>query len=73
MEKWERVRTLEDPVGYLDRTAMNAFRKQHRRALLAAKRTLGLTPTDDGIEAIEARDAAVRALAPLSSRQRAAV
>jgi len=73
LEKWERVRSLEDPVGYLYRTAMNAFRKQHRRAVLATKRTLGLTPADDGIEAIEARDAAVRALAPLSSRQRAAV
>lgn len=73
LERWDRVGAMEDPVGYLYRTAMNAFRKGHRRALLATKRTLSLSPSDDGIGEIDARDVAVRALAPLSPRQRAAV
>jgi RNA polymerase sigma factor (sigma-70 family) len=73
LERWDRVGTLEDPRGYLYRTAMNSVRSRHRRALLAARRGLGVTPQDDAIAAVEARDAAVQALAPLSPRQRAAV
>ncbi|MGE5460286.1 MAG: RNA polymerase sigma factor [Solirubrobacterales bacterium] len=72
-ERWDRVSEMESPAGYLYRTAMNAFRKRYRRALLALRSTLRITPADDGIEAVEARDATVRALAPLSDRQRAAV
>jgi DNA-directed RNA polymerase specialized sigma24 family protein len=52
---------------------MNAFRTSYGRALLAAKRTMRLVPADDEIARIEGRDAAVRALASLSPRQRAAV
>ncbi len=73
LERWERVSLMDDPRGYLYRTAMNAFRSRYRRAFLAAKRTLGVTPADDGIAAVDARDAAVRALATLSPRQRVAV
>jgi RNA polymerase sigma-70 factor, ECF subfamily len=73
LERWERVSTLEDPRAYLYRTAMNAFRSRYRRALLAAKRTLGAIPADDAIAAVDERDVAVRALATLSPRQRAAV
>jgi len=73
LEHWDRVAEMESPVGYLYTIAMNEFRKGHRRAIAGAKRTLGLTPADDGISEIDARDATVRALAPLSPRQRAAV
>jgi hypothetical protein len=41
-ERWNRVSGLEDPVGFLLRTAMNVFRDRARRATLAARRTLGL-------------------------------
>lgn len=30
-ERWDRVHLLESPAGYLTRTAMNIFRKRHRR------------------------------------------
>ena len=73
LERWERVSRLDDPRAYLYRTAMNAFRSRYRRALLAAKRTLGAIPPDDAIAAVDERDVAVRALAALSPRQRAAV
>jgi RNA polymerase sigma-70 factor (ECF subfamily) len=72
-ERWDRVGTLDDPSGYLYRTAMNAFRSWHRRSALAAKRTVGLTPADDAIAMIDEQDAVVRALRPLSERQRAVV
>ena len=72
-ERWDRVGTLDDPAAYLYRTAMNAFRSRHRRAMLAAKRTIGLMASDDRIAEIDADDVVVRALAPLSARQRAAV
>ena len=73
LERWERVGRLDDPRAYLYRTAMNTFRSRYRRALLAAKRTLGAIPPDDAIAAVDERDVAVRALATLSPRQRAAV
>jgi RNA polymerase sigma factor (sigma-70 family) len=72
-ERWDRVREMDDPTGYLYRTAMNAFRSWHRRSALAAKRAIGLTRSDDSIEQLEEQDVVVRALAPLTARQRAAV
>ena len=73
LERWDRVGEMEDPRGYLYRTAMNVFRSRYRRATLVAKRTLGASQPDDGIAEVDARDATVRALAQLSPRQRAAV
>jgi RNA polymerase sigma-70 factor (ECF subfamily) len=52
---------------------MNAFRKRRRRAKLAVKRTIGLTWTDEDLEAVEAREVVVRTLAPLPPPQRAAI
>jgi len=72
-ERWDRVGAMEDPTGYLYRTAMNAFRSWHRRSALAAKRVIGLMRADDSIVQIEEHDVVVRALAPLGERQRAAV
>jgi len=39
-ERWDRVGTMQDPTGYLYRTAMNVFRKRSRRAALALRRAL---------------------------------
>jgi RNA polymerase sigma-70 factor (ECF subfamily) len=72
-ERWDRVGLMDDPRSYLYRTAMNAFRSRYRRSLLAAKRSVGITRPDDAMATVDARDAAVRALATLSPRQRAAV
>src|SRR5438045_4750227 len=43
-DRWDRVRSMEDPVGYLYRTAMNAFRSARRRFVRAANRTVGTRP-----------------------------
>jgi RNA polymerase sigma factor (sigma-70 family) len=72
-ERWESVRSMESPTGYLYRTAMNAHRSSYRRAVRAAKRAVSPPQTHDPFEEIAARDEALRALAKLTPRQRAAV
>jgi RNA polymerase sigma factor (sigma-70 family) len=72
-ERWDRVAVMENPSGYLYRIAMNAFRSWNRRATMAARRTVGLAAASDPIGEIEAHDAVLRVLAPLTERQRAAV
>jgi len=73
LERWDRVSSMDDPRGYLYRTAMNAFRSSFARAVLVSRRTMGMVPPDDAIAQVDERDAAVRALASLSPRQRASV
>lgn len=72
-ERWDRVRALQDPVGYLYRTAFNVFRKRSRRAALAVRRSLGLASVTDEFAAAEARHLVSQAMARLSPRQRAAL
>ena len=43
-ELWDRVRVMEDPTGYLYRTALNLYRKRLRRASLAVRRAIRLAP-----------------------------
>ena len=71
-ERWDRVREMERPAGYLYRTAMNAFRSRVRRAARAAKRLVGRAEEDEFARADE-RDAVARVLGTLTPRQRAAL
>jgi RNA polymerase sigma factor (sigma-70 family) len=73
LERWDAVAMMDDRAGYLHRTAMNVFRSQYRRAAVALKRAVSVGPEEDVFQAVEDRDAAVRALASLTPRQRAAV
>jgi RNA polymerase sigma-70 factor (ECF subfamily) len=72
-ERWARVAGLEDPVGYLFKTALNLHRSALRRAVTAARRTLRPAEVRDPFDEVAARDEAVRSLAVLTPRQRAAV
>jgi RNA polymerase sigma factor (sigma-70 family) len=72
-ERWDRVGSMEDPTGYLFRTAMNRFRSRLRRAARIARRVVGSAEGGDEFAAVEERDALARALAQLSERQRAAI
>lgn len=72
-ERWDRVGEMEDPTGYLYRTAMNIFRKRTRRAALALRRVVRLAPPRDELAEVEAREQVVQALAMLTPRQRASV
>ncbi len=69
-ERWHHVRSLDDPTGYLYRTAMNLFRKRRRRAAVAIRHAIGPRPRRDQLEDVESRDEVLRALATLSPRQR---
>jgi RNA polymerase sigma-70 factor, ECF subfamily len=72
-ERWDRVGTLDDPVGYLFKTALNLRRSALRRAMTAATRSIRPPAQRDPIESIIERDQAMRSLASLTARQRAAV
>jgi RNA polymerase sigma factor (sigma-70 family) len=72
-ERWDRVSAMDNPQGYLYRTAMNEFRNQYRRAVRATKRALMTGPPDDAFKVIDDHDAVVRALQDLVPQQRAAI
>ena len=72
-ERWEQVGAMDDPVGYLYRTAMNLFRKRYRRAVLAIRRSIGLAPSQDDFADADERDTVRRVLSTLPPRQRAAL
>ena len=72
-ERWDRIGGMDDPRGYLYRTAMNLFRKRYRRTMLAVRRTVGLTPSTDDFSDADDRHLVRHALATLPPRQRAAL
>ncbi len=39
-ERWDHVSIMENPTGFLYRTAMNVLRNRYRRAALAVRRAL---------------------------------
>src|SRR5262245_55027429 len=43
-ERWDRVRLMDNPAGYLYRTAINTFRKRYRRAKLFGRVAASLSP-----------------------------
>jgi RNA polymerase sigma-70 factor (ECF subfamily) len=72
-ERWERVDAMDDPVGYLYRTAMNLFRKRYRHAVMAVRRTIGLAPSRDDFADADERETVRRMLSTIPPRQRAAL
>ena len=72
-ERWDRVRLVDDPIGYLYRTAMNVFRRRYQRAVMAMKRVVGAGPGVDEFAEADERHVVRKALAELSPRQRAAL
>jgi RNA polymerase sigma-70 factor, ECF subfamily len=72
-ERWDRVREMDNPTGYLYRAAMNLFRNRSRRLRLELRRRPGADASPDAFEAVESRDRVARALRGLTPRQRAAL
>jgi len=72
-ERWDLVSGLEEPVGYLYRTAMNVFRRRYRRAKLAIRKAVGLAEQADAYAAVDAREVVIQGLRTLTPQQRAAV
>ena len=72
-ERWDRVSRMEDPAGYLHRTAINVFRDRSRRLVLAMRRAVRMAPPTNEYDTVEARSLAASVLGRLSPRQRAAI
>jgi RNA polymerase sigma factor (sigma-70 family) len=72
-ERWGRVRTMDEPVGYLYRTAMNMFRKRLRRRSVALRLIPARAEPADELSRVDSRHTVAAALASLPPRQRAAV
>jgi len=74
LERWDSVQLMDDPTGYLYRTAMNAFRTRYRRGLMALRRIALLEPRQrDLFSDIEIQDDVRQAISALTPRQRAAI
>jgi RNA polymerase sigma-70 factor (ECF subfamily) len=72
-ERWDRVERMDDPTGYLFRTAMNVWRMRRRAARRAAARIVMLAPAPDPYGEIELREDVRAMLRSLAPRQRAAL
>jgi RNA polymerase sigma-70 factor (ECF subfamily) len=72
-ERWDRVSAMENPTGYVFRTAMNLFRKRYRRAVLATRKAVRPALRADDFAAAEDREVVRATLAVLTPRQRAAI
>lgn len=70
LERWDRI---DNPAGYLYRSALNATRSRFRRLQIAAKRTFGEGESEDPFAAADLRDEVVRSLRELPERQRLAL
>jgi RNA polymerase sigma factor (sigma-70 family) len=72
-ERWERVRVMESPGGYVYRIAVNLHRRRLRRFTASAWRLVGVTTNSDEISRAESRSDILRALRSLPRGQREAV
>lgn len=72
-ERWDRVDGMDDPTGYLFRTALNGWRMRGRAARRAAARIVLPSSTPDPYEEIELREDVRVMLRSLAPRQRAAL
>jgi RNA polymerase sigma-70 factor (ECF subfamily) len=72
-ERWDRVRQMDSPQGYLYRTALNLHRSRLRWVASRARQILQATPSPDPAEVVQSRDSLARALASLPAGQREAV
>lgn len=71
-ERWDRVRAMANPVGYVYRTALNRYRSALRRIGVAMRRRPAASAAD-ALAAADQRDELRRALAQLPEGQRAAL
>src|SRR5215207_6219066 len=51
-ERWPHVRSLDDPTGYLYRTALNLYRKRRRRAAVAIRNAIRPKPPRDRLRLV---------------------
>ena len=72
-ERWDRVRDMDSPQGYLFRTALNLHRSRLRWLATRTRHILHPTPSPDPADVVQSRDSLTRALASLPTGRREAV
>ena len=72
-ERWDRLDTIEDPVAYLFRVALNGVRMRARRARTAASKVLPTATSRDPFDDVDLREDMRRMLRSISPRQRTAI
>jgi RNA polymerase sigma-70 factor (sigma-E family) len=72
-ERWDYVASMDDPVGYLYRTALNRHRSRLRHLRRAATRALGSDEWRDSFADADERDEVAHAIASLPTRQRTVI
>ena len=73
LERWERIRSMDSPTGYLYRTAMNLNRHRLRRIAVRARRVFADEPAQDHSSAVGDQLDVRLALAKISAREREAL
>lgn len=72
-ERWDRIDTIDDPVAYLFRAALNGVRMRARRARVATRKILPAASTRDPFDDVNVREDVRRMLRGISPRQRTAI
>src|SRR5439155_22756360 len=73
-ERWDKVRRMKSPVGYVYRTALNLNRDRLRRLRVRAAFRLGPGPSEmDPMAAVDTRNEVLSILASLPRAQREAL
>jgi RNA polymerase sigma-70 factor, ECF subfamily len=73
LERWDRVREMESPTGYVYRTALNLQRKRIRRLAVRARHVFADDPSSDPTPAADDRYDVRHALKSIPESQRAAL
>jgi RNA polymerase sigma-70 factor, ECF subfamily len=71
--RWEDIRSMNSPEGYLYRTALNLNRKRLRRLAVRARHLVNAGARPSDAEAVESRLDVLRAVAALPRGQREAL
>jgi RNA polymerase sigma-70 factor (ECF subfamily) len=72
-ERWDRVRGMDSPAGYVYRTALNLHRSRLRTLVVRARRVFAAVPAEDLSGSVAASHDVRRALARLPRGQREAL
>jgi RNA polymerase sigma factor (sigma-70 family) len=72
-ERWDRVGSMDSPVGYVYRTALNLHRSRLRMLAVRARRVFASIPIEDASESVAISDEVHQALADIPEAQREAL
>ncbi len=72
-ERWDRIKLMDSPAGYLYRIALNLNRSRLRRVTARARRAFVPAPDPDPAAVAEARSEVLRILSELPRGQREAL